>query len=71
VLELLTIISSGTIQCDNQRDGSCIMPLACSDYVNFEDYVFVFNFTGAADNYHVEVPLGTFTYNVKQSGGAA
>jgi hypothetical protein len=47
------------------------MPLACSDYVNFEDYVFVFNFTGAADNYHVEVPLGTFTYNVKQSGGAA
>lgn len=67
----LRIISSDTVVCSTARDGSCIMPEACSSYTNFEDYDLLFNFTGAANNYYMRVPLATFSYNVKVSGGAS
>ena len=71
VVNHLRIISSDTVVCSTERDGSCVMPNACSSYTNFEDYNFLFNFTGAVDGYFLRVPLATFAYNVKGSGGAA
>jgi hypothetical protein len=45
------------------------MPGACSDYTNFSDYTFLFNFTGANGLGYIRVPLATFAMNVKQTGG--
>jgi len=35
----------------------------------FENYVFLFNFTGSANNNYMRVPLATFAFNIKGSGG--
>ena len=69
--DLLSIISGGDIACITERDGSCLLPLPCSNYTKFEDYVFMFNLTGEAYNNYMRVPLATFSYNVKISGGAS
>jgi hypothetical protein len=68
VVTLLEDITGGTIDCDSTTDGTCTMPKACSEYTNFEIWTLYFQFAGQTD--YMRVPLSTFAYNIKVSGGA-
>jgi hypothetical protein len=56
---LLQNITSNAAVCETTTDGVCTMPNPCSNYTNFSNYNFLFNFT-SSNSIYMRVPLATF-----------
>lgn len=60
-------ITNNQITC-SASNGYCTLNVACSQYNTLQDYTFGFNFTTAANNYTLRVPIGTFAVQNTATG---
>lgn len=63
-VSLFTYITEDQAQCDNTLNGICTLPAPCQNYTAYEEFAFLMNFTDAADNDYIRIPLASFAENV-------
>ena len=65
---LINIISNGTVSCNKDVAGMCLLPGLCSAHSFIDEFSFKVNFTttGSADEYLV-IPLSTFAVDTNSA----
>lgn len=56
-VSLFEYITGSNVECSNTLDGICVLSGPCANFTAYNDYFFLFNFTGATNDNYLRLPL--------------